>query len=227
MAISQTELLISSLRAEFERAQNPSKAKNMSAYLKNRFVCFGIKTPDRHALQADFVSKVKQLDLDHWDVCYALWSQNQREFHYVAIDILRGVSAKKMKKEDYKNIEELILHHSWWDSVDSIATNYAGKYLQAFPEMRDFVIDRWKKSESMWLNRTCLIFQMKYGHKTDFDLLKQLISRYQNNREFFIQKAIGWSLRQYSKFNPEAVRDFIEEISLKGLAYREASKYLN
>lgn len=227
MKISETERLVIELEQRFQQASNPSKAKHMAAYLKDHFKCFGIKTPDRHALQADFISKVKQLGLDHWDVCYTLWSLDQREFHYVAIDILRGVPAKKMRKEDYKNIEELILHHSWWDSVDSIATNYAGKYLQAFPEMRDFIIDRWKNSESMWLNRTCLIFQMKYGHKTDFDLLKELIRRYQTNREFFIQKAIGWSLRQYSKFNPDAVRDFVEEINLKGLAYREASKYLH
>lgn len=226
MKISDTERLIEELRARFEKAQNPAKAKNMAAYLKDHFACYGIKTPDRHALQADFIKEVKTLGLDHWDVCYQLWSLNQREFHYVAVDILKGISAKKMRKDDHKNIEELITHHSWWDSVDLIATNYAGKYFKAFPEMRDPVIDRWKNSPSMWLNRSCLIFQMKYGKDTDFELLKALIIMYQGYPDFFIQKAIGWSLRQYSKFNPEAVRTFVEERKLKGIARSEAVKYL-
>ena len=58
------------------------------------------------------------------------------------------------------------------------------------------------------------------------ELLKSLIVQFQGNQEFFIQKAIGWSLRQYSKFNPKAVSEFVEEIKLKGLAKREAIKYL-
>ena len=78
----------------------------------------------------------------------------------------------------------------------------------------------------MWLNRTCIIFQLKYKDDVDFELLKDLIRQFQPNKEFFIQKAIGWSLRQYSKFNPVAVRDFVDEIELEGLAKREAIKYL-
>lgn len=226
MKISDIERLVLELNERFSAAQNPEKAANMSAYLKNHFECYGIKSPDRQALQADFIKEVKSLNLDHWDVCYQLWNLKQREFHYVAIDLLRSIPTKKMRKEDYKNIEELITHHSWWDSVDSIATNYVGKYFLAFPEMRDPVIERWSNSPSMWLNRTCLIFQMKYGMKTDFELLKGLIIQHQEYREFFIQKAIGWSLRQYSKFNPEAVRLFVEERKLMGVAFREASKYL-
>jgi 3-methyladenine DNA glycosylase AlkD len=78
----------------------------------------------------------------------------------------------------------------------------------------------------MWLNRSCLIFQLKYGNAVDFDLLKALITQYQPVKEFFIQKAIGWSLRQYSKFNPDAVRVFIDDIKLQGLAKKEGSKYI-
>jgi 3-methyladenine DNA glycosylase AlkD len=78
----------------------------------------------------------------------------------------------------------------------------------------------------MWLNRSCLIYQLKYKKDVNFDLLKSLIQQYQPVKEFFIQKAIGWALRQYSKFNPDEVRDFIEEINLQGLARREGAKYI-
>ena len=78
----------------------------------------------------------------------------------------------------------------------------------------------------MWLNRTCLIFQLKYKEKLDFELLTSLIEEFQWNQEFFIQKAIGWSLRQHSKLDPESVKAYLETSELKGLALREASKYL-
>ena len=90
----------------------------------------------------------------------------------------------------------------------------------------ELVISNWRNSDNIWLNRTCLIFQLKYKNEVDFELLKSLIVQYQPNKEFFIQKAIGWSLRQYSKFNPEAISTFINDIQLEGLAKREASKYL-
>ena len=99
-------------------------------------------------------------------------------------------------------------------------------YFQKFPGKKEEVITRWRKSDNLWLNRTSLIFQLKYKDDVDFNLLKDLIKQFQPNKEFFIQKAIGWSLRQYSKFNPDAVKDFIEEINLQGLALREAKKYL-
>ena len=88
------------------------------------------------------------------------------------------------------------------------------------------MIEEWRHEDNLWLNRSCLIFQLKYKDATDFELLKDLIRQYQGNSEFFIQKAIGWSLRQYSKFNPDAVRAFVDEIGLEGLAKREASKYI-
>ena len=226
MSSPEIELHISALIREMERQRNPTIALGMAAYLKNRFVCYGIKSPVRNAIQKAWFESLKRANLDRWDIVMNLYNLDQREYHYVAIDYLNKTPKKEIQKDDYKALEELLTTHSWWDSVDSIASNYVGKYFQKFPEMIPEVIGRWKKSNNMWLNRTCLIFQLKYGADTNFDLLKKLIRMYQKNPEFFIQKAIGWSLRQYSKFNPEAVQAFIVEIELKGLAFREASKYL-
>jgi 3-methyladenine DNA glycosylase AlkD len=47
------------------------------------------------------------------------------------------------------------------------------------------------------------------------------------SNEFFIQKAIGWALREYSKSNPESVKKFLSENSLAKLSVREAGRYLN
>lgn len=214
------------LRTEMEAHEIPEKGVNMAKYLKDKFPCLGVKSPIRNSIQKKWFQEIKSENFDHWDVVYGLWDMDQREYQYIAIDYLKRVPKKNFKKDDYKILEELITTKSWWDSVDSIASNSVGVYFQQFPEMRDSIIGKWRKSDNMWLNRTCLIFQLKYKDDVDFELLKDLVIQYQGVKEFFIQKAIGWSLRQYSKFNPDAVRDFIKEINLEGLAYREASKYV-
>lgn len=217
---------IARLRQEMEAHEIPEKGVNMAKYLKNKFPCFGIKAPIRNKIQRKWFNEIKSENFNHWDVVYELWDLEHREYQYIAIDYLKRLPKKAFHKDDYKYFEELITSKSWWDSVDSIACNPVGVYFQQFPEMIDQIITEWRNSDNMWLNRTCLIFQMKYKDDVDFELLKDLIIQYQDVKEFFIQKAIGWSLRQYSKFNPDGVREFMKEIDLQGLAYREGSKYV-
>lgn len=220
------EEAIELLKVKMEYQQDPIKGVQMAAYLKNHFECYGIKSPVRNEIQRKWFSTIKPLGFDHFDIVYHLWALPQREYQYVANDYLKKLPKKKWKKNDYKILEELITTKSWWDSVDGLASNAVGAYFLQFPEKIDKVITRWRNSDNFWLNRTCLIFQLKYKDEVDFELLKDLIKQYQGEKEFFIQKAIGWSLRQYSKFNPEGVREFVKEIDLKGLALREASKHI-
>ncbi|MDG1333924.1 MAG: DNA alkylation repair protein [Crocinitomicaceae bacterium] len=218
--------LMDLLHGEMKKHANPEKAVNMANYLKNQFDCYGIKTPVRNEIQKEWFKKVKLANLNHWDITYNLWSQDQREYQYIAIDLLKKTPAKLIQIEDDKLLEEIITTKSWWDSVDLIASNYVGKYFLKFPEQIEPVIGRWRKSDNMWLNRTCLIFQLKYKEKLDVELLTSLIDEMKLNQEFFIQKAIGWSLRQHSKYDPDSVREYLKTSGLKGLALREASKYI-
>ncbi|GAB5416556.1 MAG: DNA alkylation repair protein [Crocinitomicaceae bacterium] len=218
--------LLEKLKTAFEAEENPAHGEKMSAYMKNRFVFLGIPSPARNRIQKAWFADVKASNVNTWELIDALWDNEQREYQYAAIDLLKRVPKRNILKEDLSAIEHLITTKSWWDTVDLIASNYLGAYLQKFPEQKESVIEHWRYHDNMWLNRSCLIFQLKYKEATDFDLLKSLVVQYQDNSEFFIQKAIGWSLRQYSKFNAEAVRDFVEEVGLEGLAKREASKYL-
>jgi len=122
--------------------------------------------------------------------------------------------------------EWLIINKSWWDTVDSLASNCVGTYFRFYPEKIEYYNSKWITSDNMWLNRTAIIFQLKYKKDTDFELLKNNIRHHSHQREFFIKKAIGWSLREYSKVNPSAVIKFIDENELQNLSIREASKYL-
>ncbi|MFN5983713.1 MAG: DNA alkylation repair protein, partial [Fluviicola sp.] len=112
------------------------------------------------------------------------------------------------------------------DSVDSIASNVLGEWIKCFPKDFQPILNDWRSDNNFWLHRSSLIFQLKYKNDVDTVLLEDLINQYKSNNEFFIQKAIGWSLRQLSKTNPERVKSILIHQDIKGLALREASKYL-
>ena len=217
------------LQDEFEAARNKNHALQMEAYMKHNFKFIGIKSPQRRAIQKPF------LDTFHttlsvqskWQIIFELWKKEEREYQLLAMDLLNKFKKSEFSITDIERFERLILAKSWWDSVDTIASNALGIYFKQFPNQQKIITQKWGDSSNIWLMRSCLIFQLKYKKDVDFELLSQLIRKFQFNNEFFIQKAIGWSLRQYSKFNPEEVRDFLSKNKLSGLATREASKYLN
>jgi 3-methyladenine DNA glycosylase AlkD len=216
---------VAQLRELFAEQADPDKSVSMKAYMKGKFDYFGISSPERKTIQREWFMTIKGLDT--WDVVYMLWNQPERELQYVAADLLKKLPLKAYDADDYKKLEELITTKSWWDTTDGIASNNVGRYFQAHPDMIEKVIKRWRQSDDMWLNRTTLIFQLKYKEETDFELTKDLIIQFLPVKEFFIQKAIGWALRQYSKSNPDAVREFIETLELSTVAKREAWKYIN
>jgi 3-methyladenine DNA glycosylase AlkD len=124
-------------------------------------------------------------------------------------------------------MEQLITTKSWWDTVDAIAPKAVGKIADKFPEVVPETIDGWATHDYMWLKRAAILFQLKYKQKTDEELLYQYIRQNAASKEFFIQKAIGWALREYSKTNPASVKKFIEGQPLAPLSVREGSKYLD
>ena len=155
-----------------------------------------------------------------------LWSKPQREFQYFAIDLNRKY-LKKIEFQDIELFELMITNKSWWDTVDLIATNLVGAYFKLFPEQIIPVTKKWMNSDNMWLQRTCLIFQLKYKEEIDTDLLTDYILQLKDTKEFFINKAIGWILREYTRTNPEWVIDFVNKHELSNLSKREALKLIS
>lgn len=224
----QLSQLVESLESSFRLSASEANSIGMSKYMKDHFSFFGIKAEKRKEIQRSWVKQIPKESPSEfrWELLKELFNKEEREFQYVAIDWLNTWDKKEISASDSQGIKWLITNKSWWDSVDAIASNFLGKYCQLFPDAGIELIEEWRLSDNLWLQRSCLIFQLKYKEKVNFTLLKSLIVQFQMDKEFFIQKAIGWSLRQYSKSEPEAVRKFVEEIQLKGLAKREAIKYI-
>jgi 3-methyladenine DNA glycosylase AlkD len=214
------------LRTHFEKHANPINALPMQKYMKDTSTFLGIKSPDRVALFKKFIKENPPPQYSEvLDIVKELWAMPHRELHYCAIDLL-FMQRKNYQKEDYLIFEKLITQNSWWDSVDSINSNILGYYFKKFPEQIRPVTERWMESNNMWLQRVCLIFQLTYRKETDFALMTDYILVLSESKEFFIQKAIGWALRQYARTNPQAVRHFVENNPLKPLSIREALKHI-
>jgi 3-methyladenine DNA glycosylase AlkD len=216
---------IESLETAFQEKNQPENAVAMSKYMRNHFSFFGIKTEDRRQIfktiwkenQQEVAEKPRAIALE-------LFNKKERELHYCAIEILIKELKGNYTKDDIQLIEKLIITNSWWDSVDTIAKYILGEYLLEHPLETEKVIERFSNSNNMWLNRSAILFQLGYKQKTNFDLLKSECEKHKNSNEFFIQKAIGWALREYAKTNPEAVRNFVVNNNLKPLSKKEALK---
>jgi 3-methyladenine DNA glycosylase AlkD len=218
--------LLIEIKEVFSKNSNESIAWGQSAYLKNNFEFFGLKSPKRKELQRPFLIK-KNLPCKEvaFQLVQDLWNEPQRELHYFALEILFKYK-NEYQKEDLKFFEKLITENSWWDSIDFIAPNILGVYFKKFPGMRKETIGGWLESENIWLQRSALLFQLKYKEELDKALLTYVIDRLNNEKEFFIRKAIGWILREYSKVNPDWVTKYVEKTTLQPLSRKEALKVI-
>ena len=217
----------SDLEADFRKAFNRELAIPMENYMKNNFTYFGIKTKKRRTIfKSNYEQNKPEVESNFRTIAWKLYQMKEREFHQTAIDLLVKEFKKKYVLEDIQFIEKLIVTNSWWDSVDTISKYILGGYLLQFPSETLKVIERFSNSENMWLNRSAILFQLSYKDKTNFEILKSKCEKHKHSNEFFIQKAIGWALRDYSRFNPNGVEAYVNSTNLKPLSRREALRLL-
>lgn len=214
------------LQVLFENHTNTEKAVFQKKYLKNQFEFYGLTAPERKSiikiyLKAEGLPPFNQME----DIIRNAYQQPQREFHYFAIEFMEKYQ-KHLLPEHLALCKFLITTHSWWDTVDFIASHLVGGLAKKHPAI-SLEMNNWIEDENMWINRTALLFQLKFKKNTDKQKLFSYCHIQSDSNEFFIKKAIGWALREYSKTDPESVIQFIETHELKPLSMKEGLKWLN
>jgi 3-methyladenine DNA glycosylase AlkD len=218
-----TPLFINKLHTVFLANSNEDNASQMKAYMRDQFAFFGIKTKERRTLlKAVYLEHKQEVDTNIRAIVLELNQQTQREFHHCGMELFQKILKKKYLENDIAIIEQLIITNAWWDTVDFIAKQILGEYLLQFPEATDTVISKFSNSDHMWLQRSSIIFQLGYKKRTNEALLFQQCLHHKHSDEFFIQKAIGWALREYGKTNPQSVLNFVNSADLKSLSTKEA-----
>lgn len=204
---------------------NLENQQPMAAYMKNRFAFLGLKAPQRQAACKSVLNASKQMPTEElMELIGAYYNLREREYQYLAID-LAIANVKRFGKSQTVALAEYVSQKAWWDSVDAWR-KFFGLRIKYFPDELQEMYHHFHSSEDFWMRRVAINLQLMQKDETDLVLLTKAILKDRETDEFFIQKAIGWSLRQYSKTNPQWVRQFLEDYQLSPLAVREATKHL-
>ena len=213
------------LYEEMIRHKNEEQAQKMSKYMLNKFEYIGIKTPERRKIFKNFFKEYKNEEKIDWEFVNKCWENKYREFQYVAADYLKNMK-DKLTIDDIPKFKQLILKKSWWDTIDNLDMTIGALALKDSNVNK--ILLEWSLDENIWLKRIAIDHQLLRKEKTNTELLEKILKNNLGQTEFFINKAIGWALRDYSKTNPNWVKNFIEKNREKmaKLSIREASKYL-
>ena len=209
----------------FENNRDKENAVKMAAYMRNQFKFYGLATPKRKAQYKDLLKsekKSKNVDWDFLDKCY---EDEYREFQYLVMDYLTAMQ-KFLAYDDVPNIKKYIKSKQWWDTIDGL-DRIIGEIAFVDDRIDDLMLE-WSKDEDFWVRRIAIDHQLCRKEKTNMELLEKILVNNFGSNEFFINKAIGWSLRDYSKTNPEWVRSFLDKYQEKmsKLSVKEAGKYI-
>lgn len=205
--------------------RNEENSVKMAKYMKNKFDFLGIPRSELKKIEKIYFKEIKSQEYIDYDFVNKCYEDTHREFQYLSIDYL--INKKKfLTKEDIPFIKNLIITKSWWDTSDMI-DRLIGDMALKDTSINEIII-KWSKDENIWLRRVSIIHQLLRKEKTNTELLETIIVNNLENNEFFINKAIGWALRDYSKTNKEWVSNFINKYKDKmaNLSIKEASKYL-
>ena len=214
------------LITDLEGNCNELLAESMSKYMQDKFRFLGVRGATRTEIYKKYFPDARKTKNIDWDFVENCWNKEEREFQYVVVYYLKAMQ-KFLKREDISRLKYLIVTKSWWDTVDLLAKVVGSLVIRI--EGYDQIMLEWSKDSNIWLKRVAILYQLSLKEKVDKQVLERILVNNLGDSEFFINKAIGWALRDYSKFNPEWVREFIEKNKngMANLSIREASKYLD
>jgi len=228
--------LVRLVKEEFQKVADFEKAKDMKRYVKTTMPMYGVMRLQRSAVEKEVyrfidkeVSRLQPLT-DDWypEAVTILWNLPHREEKYLAIDL--ALHYKRHIALEHLGLYESMLREGfmWWDLVDPIAVNLIGKLTRDHAQPMEPTLREWIQDDNIWVRRTAILAQLKLKEQTNGDMLFEFCRQRMHEKDFFIRKASGWALREYSKSNPQAVMDFLreEKSNMPGLTYREASKVL-
>lgn len=218
--------LADSIRAALREVADPTIAPGQQAYMKSEMPFLGVKVPVVRRLARQLARGRKDADEVRASALELWRGATHREERYAATELM-GLGPLRGRLSEMPVHEEMIRTGAWWDHVDEVAHRLA-ETLDADAEALTPVLRGWARDEDLWIRRASIIAQLGRRERTDVELLVAAIAPNLADTEFFIRKAIGWSLREYAKTDPDWVLAFVaaHEGELSGLSRREALKHL-
>jgi 3-methyladenine DNA glycosylase AlkD len=225
----ESKMLLPKLRMALQQAGDEKKARVMQAYMKSAMPYHGVPTePLRRLCKAAFADLEFSTALEWRTLVLDLWRNARfREERYAALYLAGDKRAQPFQTLSAMTVyEELIVTGAWWDYVDDVAPHRVGPILRHHPAPMRRKMLSWSESNHLWKRRTAIICQLGFKKETDLRLLYACIEPSLGSREFFLQKAIGWALRQHAWTDPTEIKKYVRQnrARLSALSCREALK---
>jgi 3-methyladenine DNA glycosylase AlkD len=217
--------------SQLEAAADPAKAPEMAAYHKAPRRYLGVSVP-----QITELANLWRAELDvegRVALADALW---RTDIHEARIAAAKLLTQARLRPDE----AAWALIASWVPSFDAwaIADHAcdAGQRRLVADPSRIATVAGWTTSDHMWTRRAALVItlpwaKLNFPKPEDAAIREQVLgwaAAYTADRDWFIQKAVGWWLRDLSKHDADRVRAFLAEhgAQMKGFARKEAGKYL-
>lgn len=226
---SYNRALVRAVQDGLAEIADQAKAPEMQRYMKSEMPFRGVPKPERAGLVRRLFAAHPLSDVDTWTATVLeLWRGARfREERYVALDLTAAGDRSWQQPSLLALYEELVVTGAWWDFVDEVANRRVGPLLRAYPAELTPAMRSWSRDPDPWKRRTSIICQLGSKADTDVELLTECIEANIADPDFFLRKAIGWSLRQFAKSEPGWVRTFVDtHPELSPLSRREATKHL-
>ena len=203
----------------------------MQAYMKSTMPYHGVPAPLLREVCKKAFLDVQFATSQEWQTqVLSVWREARfREERYAAINLTgHRLCTRFQTPAAMMMYEEMIVTGAWWDYVDEIASRRVGPILADHPAPLRRKLLAWSRSKDLWKRRTSIICQLGFKAETDLELLYACIEPSLGSQEFFLQKAIGWALRQYAWTDGAEIRRYVRvnRGRLSALSCREALKNL-
>lgn len=214
------------LKKKLIENSDPELARQMESYMRNKFKFYGLKTPERRKSYHDLIKLEKANKKIDWKFLDQAWADEHREAQYFVCNYLIALE-KYLKFEDIDHIFNYVKSKQWWDTIDSLIKPI-GKLGLRDERVNELML-AWSKDDDFWVRRVAIEHQLLRKDKMNVELLNAILENNLGSSEFFINKAIGWALRDYSKTNPNWVENFIRKhhTEMATLSIKEGRKYLS
>lgn len=217
--------MFENIKVKFEEKADSTQAQMLKKYMRNQFDFYGLHSPTRRNCYHEFLKQEKHKKEIDWQLLNEAWDDKYRESQYFVCDYLIAMQ-KYLTYDDMPKIERFVRSKQWWDTIDSLIKPIGSLGLR--DNRIDALMLKWSQDSDLWIRRVAIEHQLLRKDKMNVKLLEQILLNNLNSDEFFINKAIGWALRDYSKTNPNWVKSFIyqNQDNLASLSIKEGSKYL-
>ncbi len=218
-----------SFRKELQSRSDDVHAAFHKNYHKSSKKFYGLKNASLvEAVHTIFPKKTKLVKDELITLGLALWSSDYFEEQSAGLMLLERCS-NELTPDDLPMLKKIADECEGWAMLDYLATRHLGTLAINHPEIYP-AVRKWSKSKHLWTRRASILIHIQPARKKLLraEYALPTFAELLGEKEFFIRKAIGWTLREIGKHYPEItfefLRDHLEHVS--GLTLREGSRNL-